>query len=123
MNCRLFVLCSIALGACAPGATMQVTDPTYLRSSRNSNQIQLFMQGRPIPAGSIDVAIIKTRCSGGWACGVTDMSKIFDALREEAARQGVDAVREIYCAPPGTVGAGLCQGIAIVFVPASAKPQ
>jgi hypothetical protein len=105
----------LALTACASTASFHATNPDYKRSQRPPAEIRLYTEGRIPPKKSIDVGVIVSLCRGIGCDMGQKVDEVLEAMREEASRRGLDGVRAIHCAPPGTVGAGTCQGFGIVF--------
>ncbi|MCC6523262.1 MAG: hypothetical protein IT373_11415 [Polyangiaceae bacterium] len=113
----LLVTLAIAVGACgAPHhASFANTAGTYPRSTRSAPQIEILMRGMDPPVGARDCGLIDTKVTLAFGGGDQSLADAIATLREEAARQGLDGIRDLYCGAPGTVGYGDCAGIGYVY--------
>lgn len=85
----------------------------FKRSNKQPHEILLVLEGNRLSRPYTKVGIVNT---DWWSKGVTaPTSKVFQALKNTAARNGLDGVTDIHCAGPGTIGEGLCSGNGFVF--------
>ncbi len=117
MRYRILFLALLATG-CSPGVRFQPTQE-YQRSNRAPDQIRIYMVGRRVPKRTTDVGTIETHCTYCTAQTGTSIR----LLQEEASRLGLDGVRDVECAGPGTVHEGMCHGIGFVFGGAEAGDE
>lgn len=83
------------------------------RQARHASEIELFMEGdmpqRPLSiVGALDT-------DWPWKGRQADRQEVFQALRDAAAKNGLDGVLNIRCAGVGIVGPGLCSGSGFVY--------
>ncbi len=85
----------------------------YTRHAHSPAEIELYM-GHDLPRRPVRiVGTINT--DWPWKGIQADQQEVFRALRETAAKNGLDGVLNIDCAGVGYVGPGLCSGSGFVY--------
>jgi hypothetical protein len=86
----------------------------YAPKERSVAAMELFMEGeaprRPVKI----VGTITTDWT--WKGLRADQEEVFLALRQVAAKNGLDGVTNIHCAGTGIQGQGLCSGYGFVYL-------
>lgn len=115
-SCAIVLAGAIAIGAgCQPQTQAATADYVatrkYQRSKRTAAQVEVFFEGQPPERPVEVVAIVK-----GFVREWDQTPQMVEKVKALAAAKGLDGVQDFVCAPPGTVGYGVCQGKGFIYV-------
>jgi hypothetical protein len=90
MKGSFFAVLMLSLAGCGTRVDyMRTNSPPRELSARNPSEVEVFTSGRP-ERPFVEVGIIESQQQSMYS---TDQpAKVFESLREEAARQGCDAI-------------------------------
>lgn len=102
----------LLLSACSMYSATATFTPTmqYARSTRGPNEIQLIFLGNQPARSFVRVA----QLNAGRPAMISSDQALMDAIRQEAARIGLDGVVDLECGP-GWERAWQCIGIGFVY--------
>ncbi len=98
---------------CGISASFAPSNNNYARSTRRPDQIELFL-GFDLPSRPVSIVGIMTT-DWTWHGLNADLNVVLQAMRDEAARNGLDGVLTIWDVPAGMDGQGLCTGKGFVY--------
>jgi len=105
---RVSVLFALFVAASACSSAAYTSNGTVApRAPREPERVVIHMSGEPKPNDFVVAGRI--RANAGNA------SQSIEMLRKEAAKNGLDGVADVVCAPGGTPDEGSCEGNGFVY--------
>ncbi len=98
---------ALALTACGSSITYHSNGTVAPRAARDASLIVIQMSGTGNARGIV--------IAGDMHASGSDASQSIELMRQEAAKNGLDGVTDIVCAPSGSGDAGGCDGKAFVY--------
>jgi len=98
---------ALAATACSSIVTYSANGNVASRAARDPSSMVVMMQGEPAPRAYV--------VSGKLHASSGDTARSLELLRKEAARNGLDGVVDVVCAPGGARDEGSCDANGFVY--------
>ena len=109
----ILLLTIVGVIGCSISSEFSKTGSSYSKSNRSVDDIEIFFGGdRPKGEFKI-VGILST--DWPWKGLTANRNSVFQAMRKEAAKNGLDGILDVECAGSGVRGEGLCTGKGFVY--------